>query len=253
MIPLLNPQFMYTGMNMFRFFRKIRFKLLDEGYLSKYSYYAIGEILLVVIGILIALQINNWNELRKEHRLEIEYISRIIADLDESIEDNGTRLTNIAERNEALELVVSTLYDKKLDDDNRAEFIRKALYVTGWTQLVVIDDTFEELKSTGNMAIIRSSDVRGDINKYLRNKNEYNQTLETANDFLKDVNQRWRSHISPNYKITTTNEEFMNNPEIYKLFMDRLMLGRLLNSVSVDFHEQTKSVREILIKYSESI
>ena len=46
---------------MLKFFRRIRRKLLDEGSLKKYLVYAIGEILLVVIGILIALQINNWN------------------------------------------------------------------------------------------------------------------------------------------------------------------------------------------------
>jgi hypothetical protein len=46
---------------MLKFFRRIRRKLLDEGSLRKYLVYAIGEITLVVIGILIALQINNWN------------------------------------------------------------------------------------------------------------------------------------------------------------------------------------------------
>lgn len=52
---------------MFRFFSKIRYKLASENKLGKYLRYAIGEILLVVIGILIALQVNNWNEERKQH------------------------------------------------------------------------------------------------------------------------------------------------------------------------------------------
>ena len=50
---------------MLTFFRKIRKALLDSGSTGKYLLYAIGEIALVVIGILIALQINNWNENRK--------------------------------------------------------------------------------------------------------------------------------------------------------------------------------------------
>ncbi|MFX0556562.1 DUF6090 family protein [Maribacter sp. CXY002] len=52
---------------MIKFFRRIRQKLLSENKFSKYLAYAIGEIVLVVIGILIALQINNWNEERKEN------------------------------------------------------------------------------------------------------------------------------------------------------------------------------------------
>ena len=52
---------------MIKFFRKIRQNLLNQGKTSKYFKYAIGEIVLVVIGILIALQINNWNEERKDN------------------------------------------------------------------------------------------------------------------------------------------------------------------------------------------
>ncbi|MFT6795818.1 MAG: hypothetical protein ACJART_000956, partial [Maribacter sp.] len=55
---------------MIKFFRKIRQNLLSEGKTSKYFKYAIGEIILVVIGILIALQINNWNENQKAKKLE---------------------------------------------------------------------------------------------------------------------------------------------------------------------------------------
>ena len=59
---------------MIKFFRKIRQKLIGEGRFSKYVIYALGEILLVVIGILIALQINNLNELRKQNNLEQDYL-----------------------------------------------------------------------------------------------------------------------------------------------------------------------------------
>jgi sensor domain CHASE-containing protein len=51
---------------MIKIFRKIRQQLLTENKFSKYLIYAIGEIILVVIGIMIALSINNWNEGRKK-------------------------------------------------------------------------------------------------------------------------------------------------------------------------------------------
>lgn len=66
---------------MIKFFRRIRQQLLSENRLSKYLIYAIGEILLVVIGILIALQINNWNENRKIELIEAEYLHGIKQDL----------------------------------------------------------------------------------------------------------------------------------------------------------------------------
>ena len=62
---------------MFQFFRQIRFQLLSENMKSKYLKYAIGEIALVVIGILIALQINNWNENRKDEKALHEYLVKI--------------------------------------------------------------------------------------------------------------------------------------------------------------------------------
>ncbi len=60
-----------------KFFRKIRQKLLTESKFSKYFMYAVGEIILVVIGILIALQINNWNQARKDNRALNEYLGKI--------------------------------------------------------------------------------------------------------------------------------------------------------------------------------
>ena len=62
---------------MIRFFRKIRLKLLHENKIGQYIKYAIGEIVLVVIGILIAVQINNWNQNRKDDQILNEYLVKI--------------------------------------------------------------------------------------------------------------------------------------------------------------------------------
>jgi hypothetical protein len=66
---------------MIKFFRRIRKKLLVEGKIGNYFKYAIGEIILVVIGILIALQINNWNEKRKNYARLITNIKTIAKDI----------------------------------------------------------------------------------------------------------------------------------------------------------------------------
>ena len=73
---------------MIKFFRKIRQRLLSENKFSKYLLYAIGEIMLVVIGILIALQINNSSEARKERTIEINYLKNLKADLLLELENN---------------------------------------------------------------------------------------------------------------------------------------------------------------------
>jgi hypothetical protein len=80
---------------MIPFFRKIRQRLLTENKFSKYLLYAIGEIILVVIGILIALQINNWNENRKTRNSEQQYLLA----LKEEFSFNKDELKSIMNRN----------------------------------------------------------------------------------------------------------------------------------------------------------
>jgi hypothetical protein len=70
---------------MIKFFRKIRQNLLMENKTGKYLKYAIGEIILVVIGILIALQINNWNENQKLETKTQAYYVQLLDDLNNDI------------------------------------------------------------------------------------------------------------------------------------------------------------------------
>jgi len=95
---------------MLKFFRTIRKKLIDEDNVRKYLLYAIGEILLVVIGILIALQVNNWNEQRLVENRRIGLLKNIQSDYVR----NKARLTeaynasNLSES--SLILIVHLLY-----------------------------------------------------------------------------------------------------------------------------------------------
>ena len=86
---------------MLKFFRGIREKLLREGKTTHYLKYALGEIVLVVIGILIALQINNWNENRKDNLVEQQLLKALLIEfkanlntLDEVIASNDSNIKN---------------------------------------------------------------------------------------------------------------------------------------------------------------
>ena len=79
---------------MIKFFRKIRYNLMEKNKTGKYLKYDIGEIVLVVIGILIALSINNWNEGRKERLKEINYLENLKIDLLNEINNSEHFATN---------------------------------------------------------------------------------------------------------------------------------------------------------------
>ena len=70
---------------MIKFFRNIRKKLLAEGKTTNYLKYAIGEIILVVIGILIALQINNWNQDRLDRNFETVMLKEVKSSLESDL------------------------------------------------------------------------------------------------------------------------------------------------------------------------
>jgi Family of unknown function (DUF6090) len=89
---------------MIKFFRKIRQKMLAENKFTKYLLYAIGEIFLVMIGILLALQVNNWNELRKKDHLEIN----ILKELKNNLENDQIDI------NENIEWHTKSIYSSQL-------------------------------------------------------------------------------------------------------------------------------------------
>jgi len=105
---------------MIKFFRKIRQGLLNENKFSKYLLYAIGEILLVVIGILIAVSINNWNENRKLQNEELNLLEEVKSNLETTLENfrldslyNSNTIRHYEKINDYVETDLS--YNEELD------------------------------------------------------------------------------------------------------------------------------------------
>jgi len=106
---------------MIHFFRRIREQLLGEGKTGKYLKYAIGEIVLVVIGILIALSINNWNQKQIEKKQMNSFLLSVIGDLKSDTLQYGSTIQffntlvnkkqNILELSNFDNLSVENLYD----------------------------------------------------------------------------------------------------------------------------------------------
>lgn len=148
---------------MINFFRKIRQSLLAEGKTGKYLKYAVGEIVLVVIGILIALQINNWNEELKDTKREKLVLKEFKTSIDKDLrlyEDNYT--WRLERKKKGLD---SLLYYIK-NDNNIPDTLFKAFYgMMSQNILITYDEgPYEALKSVG-LEIIRNDSLRTAINR----------------------------------------------------------------------------------------
>ena len=93
---------------MIKFFRKIRQNMIKENRISKYMLYAIGEIILVVIGILFALQINNWNLKNNSDQLANVYLIDFKHDLETDIASLKNRITI----NKALSKTIDSIFSE---------------------------------------------------------------------------------------------------------------------------------------------
>ncbi len=97
---------------MIKFFRKIRYDLMEKNKTGKYLKYAIGEIVLVVIGILIALSINNWSNKVQDEKLSNLYYQELLLDVENDLEQLNYRI-NYSER------VRSSIYFEELQLVNK--------------------------------------------------------------------------------------------------------------------------------------
>jgi len=145
------------------FFRKKRKTLADENKTMKYARYAIGEILLVVIGILIALSINTWNEKRKATKIEYEYYCRIIEDLEIDLEKIDNQYQKAEEQIEICRSLIIDLFSMTKDKNYLMNTYLKALRSDTFFPSKA---AFQDIKSSGNLNLITNIKIKNNLIRY---------------------------------------------------------------------------------------
>jgi len=150
---------------MVKIFRKLRQQLMAGNTFGKYLFYAIGEIILVVLGILIALQINTWNEQRKENNLEHSYYCKLLEDVEQDISQVQEQIVKTDERlrasNEMLRLL--QLPAPRVDQVMQQTLAAISLITYTFRPNMA---AYEDLKSSGNLKILRDNPVKKEIIEY---------------------------------------------------------------------------------------
>ena len=165
---------------MIQFFRNIRKNLLSEGKTGKYLKYAIGEIFLVVLGILIALSINNWNEDRKIANTEIEYLIRLRSDLANDTAYYHRRIKDadkvIADHKKVFQISYTEI--------ESARDFYDAFNILEWSSesLSIRDITFDEMRNAGQINIIQNDKVKTEILEFYRQVDQVEKHFEEINN-----------------------------------------------------------------------
>ena len=222
---------------MIKFFGRIRYNLMKQNKSTRYFKYAFGEIVLVVIGILLALQINNWNEERKNQKFE----SRIIELIDNNLVQDSTELADELKysvranqsTNKLLELVSKGIYNDTLN------------YLLGdiiqFQRFKSQTSAFEVLKSKG-IDNISDNDLQLALISY------YDQilfkTYQAMSDVEKSFNVDWVPVIKQEfsdfkwrtYAVPRNPETYFKNPSttvLFKLFQENRegQIGRIKSAI----------------------
>ena len=158
---------------------------MNENKTSKYFKYAIGEIILVVIGILIALQINNWNEASKEKSKEVTYLKNLDRDLNDQLKSIDEQISN--EKgfvDTSIDVMKSFKINKFVNVDTL--FFNKLTELQSRKTFVITDPTYTDLLSSGNIDIIKNKKFKDQLIQYYQELELVEKIIQNNNFLLVD-------------------------------------------------------------------
>jgi len=214
---------------MLKFFRKIRKNLLTENKFSKYLLYAVGEIFLVVVGILIALQINNWNNGKIERKEE----KKSYLNIKRQILDDKNELIKVKDLNN----YYSSAYEygiKLIISGNREKIDSLTLVAMGLSQFSDFHSSgniYQTLVNSGELKLLKNSGITSSIQKL-------ETTYIVAN---KLENMHWEliiNELSPALKgvinyatMKTIRPEKLYSIELQNFFIEIIGLSKIKDTV----------------------
>ena len=257
---------------MLKFFRKIRYKLMSENKISRYFKYAIGEIILVVIGILIALQINNWNEGTKEQNKETIYLKNLERDLTNQLDFIDDQISYETDFTNAASYLLSSFNGKnfiKID----TSFFRNLTLLQSRKTFLINDPTYTDMLSSGNIDIIKNKNIKDKliqyyqelerIEKIIQNNNSLLVDQQYASFFLKigyyfdeetigifNYKQNKSSKLNLKYEneLAKISKEILNKNENKLQLMNIINLRHMLSLGSLSLMETSKKNTQLLLE-----
>jgi hypothetical protein len=246
---------------MIKFFRKVRQNLLNEGKTTKYFKYAIGEIILVVIGILIALQVNNWNE-EKKHQKELQTkLYAVLGDMRENDAQIKAILADLERQNKAAEHIIPIMESEQKYIQDSLRFIMDFNSFTTTPIFTQRNNTWDFLNSNGIVSELKDQELVGLLQDY------YNYSNDIATNFTNSANpvrlelRQLKYELfknSEHRKFFPTRNPIVPNKQVYEAVLNDtrvLPLCRFIGSTATYFGIEFKNLDHkatIIIKYLET-
>ena len=197
---------------------------MEKNKTAKYVKYAIGEIVLVVIGILIALQINNWNDLQKLKKEEQNTLAKLFNESEQIIKYLNAISSKYDDLISMVDKSAQALNKKALQDMSLDEFAFGVYSTAYYEAIAPPKSTFEELNNTGRINNIQSDSVRKRISDYYSEleyintqliyfRNQFTNPVETGGkDFVYVYDERSHAKIKPrvNFEQLAQNDLFIS-------------------------------------------
>lgn len=246
---------------MISLFRKIRQNLLAQNRATKYLLYALGEILLVVMGILIALQVNNWNEVRKAEQEEQVILTSLLEDLELAIAESRDMISR-----DSMDVAIlrDFLLGKDLShlaEDQTTIDSLTIVAIWGVGQSTPIIQTYNDIKSSGKTAIIQSNEIRNKLAFIDFTSNEIRNSLNDkliVQQFQVDpIVAEYLDMVTFMEKRTTTNynadlsnkfESLLKNTEAKNILASKQMVSKGLYLDRVAFNDLLIELTDLIRK-----
>ncbi|MEP7322443.1 MAG: DUF6090 family protein [Saprospiraceae bacterium] len=167
---------------MMKFLRSVRQNVIDNGNLKKYLLYASGEILLVMIGILLALRVNQWNDNRKEQTLEQTYYCKLREDIQQDSLQIDKMILENNDRIHQCNLMIHLLQSGNPDPYDLARAEVGSISKTTFT-FKTSTAAFEDLKSSGNLKILRDHAIKDSLIHYYATLAGYIDVIDVNSDY----------------------------------------------------------------------
>ena len=176
---------------MIKFFRHIRKSLIQKNQMGKYLKYAIGEILLVVIGILIALQVNNWNENLNLENSTKKSLNSLAEELTSNRRILKSNIDLIRFDIQTGMNMTDSLNNNSISEEKKETYLLDKILALGPLRIKSLTtNALDEMINSGNYSSITSESVK-------ENLLTYNSEIENMNFELKRFEEYWRGIESP--------------------------------------------------------